>query len=414
MKKTKFLSLLIVFTLMFSLISGCSNGKGEETTTSNVVEETAKTSEEKAPAKTEEESTPAETEEEDDSADNYEEGTSDTDKIVETTPADKVLLVVSFGTSFNESRKLTIGAIETAMADAYPDYQIRRAFSSQIIIDKLAEREGLRIDNVTQAMDRLVLDGVKEVVVQPTTVMNGYEYDDVIAEVTPYADKFESLKIGKWLLADDEDYDEVAELIVQATEQFRADDTAIVLMGHGTEHESGETYRKLQNVLTEKGYNDYVVGTVEHTIELEEVEQILSEMDVKKVVLRPFMIVAGDHANNDMAGDDEDSWKTILTEDGYEVETVIEGLGQIEGIQDILIEHAKEAMDSPSLSTTPAAAAAGVTANRIKNGTYSIEVTSSTSMFKIIDCQLIVEDNSMSAEMTLSGQGFSKIYMGTA
>lgn len=383
MRRTKILSFLIVFALMLSLVVGCSNDTGSDTI-------------------------PPES-----SADNYEEGTSDADKIVETSAAEKVLLIVSFGTSFNESRSLTIGGIEATMKEAYPDYQVRRAFSSQIIIDKLAEREGLNIDNVTEAMDRLVLDGVKEVVVQPTMVMNGYEYDDVIAEVTPYADKFESLKIGKWLLADDKDYDEVAELIVKETQQFRADDTAIVFMGHGTEHESRETYSNLQKILKDKGYNDYIIGTVEHGIEIEQVQQFLSEMEVKKVVLRPFMIVAGDHANNDMAGDDEDSWKTILTEDGYEVETVLEGLGQIKGIQDIFIEHVKEAIDSPSISAAPAAPAAGVLANRIKDGIYPIEVSSSTSMFKIVDCQLTVKDSSMSAVMTLSGQGFSKVYMGT-
>lgn len=383
MRKTKILSLLIVFALMSSLLIGCANQGGADPTQST------------GPV------------------DNYEEGTSEADKIVETTAAEKVLLVVSFGTSFNESRSLTIGGIEAAMKKAYPDYQVRRAFSSQIIIDKLAEREGLKIDNVTQAMDRLVLDGVKEVVIQPTTVMNGYEYDDIIAEVTPYADKFESMKIGKWLLADDQDYDEVAELLVKETEHLRGDGTAIVFMGHGTEHESVSTYGRMQEVLTAKGYTDYIIGTVEEGIELDEVQEMLAAMDVKKVVLRPLMIVAGDHANNDMASDEEDSWKTILTEDGYEVTAVLEGLGQIKGIQELFIKHVKDAMDAPSISVAPAAKAAGVLSNRIKNGSYSIEVTSSTSMFKIVDCQLTVEDKQMSAVMTLSGKGFSKVYMGT-
>lgn len=222
MRKTKILSLLIVFALMSSLLIGCNNQGGADPTQPT------------GPV------------------DSYEEGTSEADKIVETTAADKVLLVVSFGTSFNESRSLTIGGIEAAMKKAYPDYQVRRAFSSQIIIDKLAEREGLKIDNVTQAMDKLVLDGVKEVVIQPTTVMNGYAYDDIIAEVTPYADKFESMKFGKWLLADDQDYDEVAELLVKETEHLRGDGTAIVFMGHGTEHESVSTYGRMQEVLLRK------------------------------------------------------------------------------------------------------------------------------------------------------------------
>jgi sirohydrochlorin cobaltochelatase len=343
----------------------------------------------------------------------YEEGTSSRDDIVNTSAADKVLLVVSFGTSFNESRYLTIGGIEAALAKAYPDYQIRRAFTAQIIIDKLEKRDGLKIDSVTQAMDRLVLDGVKEVVIQPTTVMNGFEYDDIIDEVMPYADKFESLKIGKWLLADDSDFDEVVESLVKETQKFRADGTAIVLMGHGTEHESGAIYTKIQSVFKSKGYDDYVIGTVEHTIELGEVQKILAGMGVKKVVLRPLMIVAGDHANNDMADpEDEESWYAVLTEDGYEVSAVLEGLGQIKGIQDIFIKHVQNALSSESLSVTPAEIA-GITAGRVKNDTYSIKAGANSAMFKIVDCRLTVEDDRMTAVMTLSGTGYGKVFMGT-
>lgn len=389
MKNIKFLSLLVTVALILSLLAGCAdNDKGSD---DNI-------------------NTPSGI----DAGSGYEEGTSDTDNIVNTTTADKVILVVSFGTSYNQSRSLTIGGIETTIKNAYPDYQVRRAFTSQIIIDKLAEREGLKIDNVTEAMNRLVLDKVKEVIVQPTTVMNGFEYDDMIAEVMPFADKFESFKIGKYLLGDDSDYDEVTELIVKETSRFRADDTAIVYMGHGTEHEAGAIYSKLQDILTTKGYGDYVIGTVEHEPGIDYVQDALKEMGVNKVVLRPLMIVAGDHANNDMAGDEEDSWKTILTEDGYTVETVIEGLGQIKDIQDIFVRHVQDAINFDTVSVTPTAAAVGVTANRIKNGTYSIEVDSDTSMFRIVDCQLTVTDSDMMAVMTLSGQGYRALYMGTA
>lgn len=389
MKNIKFLSLLVTVALILSLLAGCAdNDKGSD---GNI-------------------NTPSGV----DAGSGYEEGTSDTDNIVNTTTADKVILVVSFGTSYNQSRSLTIGGIETAIKNAYPDYQVRRAFTSQIIIDKLAEREGLKIDNVTEAMNRLVLDKVKEVIVQPTTVMNGFEYDDMIAEVMPFADKFESFKIGKYLLCDDSDFDEVTELIVKETSRFRADDTAIVYMGHGTEHEAGVIYSKFQDILTAKGYGDYVIGTVEHEPGIEHVQEVLKEMGVNKVVLRPLMIVAGDHANNDMAGDEEDSWKTILTEDGYTVETVIEGLGQIKDIQDIFVRHVQDAINSDTVSVTSTAAAVGVTANRIKNGTYSIEVDSDTSMFRIVDCQLTVTDSDMMAVMTLSGQGYQALYMGTA
>ncbi|HKM39394.1 MAG TPA: sirohydrochlorin cobaltochelatase, partial [bacterium] len=341
----------------------------------------------------------------------YEVGISETDHIVNTTATDKVILVVSFGTSYNQSRNLTIGGIETAIQNAYPNYQVRRAFTSQIIIDKLAKREGLVIDNVTEAMNRLLLDKVKEVIVQPTTVMNGFEYEDMIKDVMPFADKFDSLKIGKWLLADEADYDEVSELIVKETAKFRADDTALVFMGHGTEHEARATYVKLQAVLTAKGYHDYIIGTVERGIEIDQVREQLSQMDISRVVLRPLMVVAGDHANNDMAGAGEDSWRTILEEDGYMVETVLEGLGQIEGIQDIYIRHLQEAIAGDPVEAVPAATAAGVTAARIQNGSYSIEVDSDTAMFKIVDCQLTVEDEQMMAAITLSGRGYSTLYM---
>ena len=414
MRTTRVLSFLLVIALMASLFAGCAKNSNAPTTidantTANAVAPTE--------ADTQNNTTPpvdADTNASDNAeSDDYEEGTSAADDIVKTAAADKVILVVSFGTSFNQSRSLTIGGIEAAVKNAYPDYQVRRAFTSQIIIDVLAEREGLKIDNVTEAMNRLVLDKVKEVIVQPTTVMSGFEYHDMLDEVMPFAGEFESLKIGKNLLADDGDYSEVAELIVKETSRFRADNTAIVFMGHGTEHEAGSTYTKLQNVLTAKGYDDYVIGTVEHGVEIDEVCEKLADMGVKRVVLRPLMVVAGDHANNDMAGDEEDSWKTILSEDGYAVETVLEGLGQIKGIQDIYIKHIKDAMSSPSISIALAAPAAGVTADRIKNGAYAIEVDSSTSMFKIVDCQLTVEDDRMWAVMTLSGQGFSKVYMGT-
>lgn len=346
-------------------------------------------------------------------ADNYEEGVNEADNIVHTTAAEKVILVVSFGTSYNQSRALSIGGIESAMRNAYPAYQIRRAFTSQIIIDKLAERDGLQIDNVEDAMNRLVLDKVKEVVVQPTHVMQGFEYDDMVAEIMPFADKFESLKIGKPLLTDDNDYDEVAELIVQETEQCRADDTAIVFMGHGTEHEAGIAYTKLQDILAQKGYTDYVIGTVEHGTEIDDVREILSEMDVQKVVLRPLMVVAGDHANNDMAGDEEDSWKVIL-EQGYTVETILEGLGQIPGIQEIYIRHVEEAMDSDTIITASTANAVGAISSRIQNGEYSIEVETDSSMLRVVDCLLTVVDDGMTAAVTLSGTGYSELRMGEA
>ncbi len=253
--------------------------------------------------------------------------------------ASKVLLVTSFGTSYNDNRDLSIGSIEQKLQAAYPDYEVRRAFTSQIIIDKLKERDGLEIDNVTEAMDRLVSDGVREVVVQPTHVMSGFEYDDVAAEVAPYADKFDSFKVGSPLLVSDADYDEVVSIITGETKGYDTEGAAIVFMGHGTEHEANAAYAKLQQHLTGAGYANYFVGTVEATPTLDDVLALVQGSGAKKAVLLPLMIVAGDHANNDMAGDGEDSWKTAFERAGFEVECVLRGLGQYEGIQDLFVEH---------------------------------------------------------------------------
>ncbi len=256
----------------------------------------------------------------------------------------KVLLVISFGTSYNDNRDLSIGGIEKALQTAYPDYEVRRAFTSQIIIDKLQERDKLEIDNVKEAMDRLVADDIKDVVIQPTHVMNGYEYDDIVAEVTPYQDKFDSFKIGKNLLSSDADYQEVAKIITEETKSCDVDGTAIVFMGHGTEAPSNATYAKLQEILTAEGHNRYFVGTVEATPSLEDVMELVKASGATKVVLEPLMIVAGDHANNDMAGDEEGSWKIEFEKEGFQVETIIKGLGQMPGIQNLIVKHAGETM----------------------------------------------------------------------
>lgn len=254
----------------------------------------------------------------------------------------KVFLTVSFGTSYNNNRDLSIGGVEKALQEAYPDYEVRRAFTSQIIIDKLKERDNLEIDNVTEAMDRLIADGVKEVVIQPTHVMNGFEYDDIVSEVTEYKDKFESLKIGKPLLASDADFEEIVSVITEETKSYDTEATAVVFMGHGTEHEANAVYSKVQQYITDAGHDNYFIGTVESTPDLDDVVALVKESGVTKVVLLPFMIVAGDHANNDMAGDEEDSWKSILTAEGFEVETVLKGMGEYTGVQNMIVKHVGE------------------------------------------------------------------------
>ena len=306
MKFTKILSMLLIGCMMLGLVA-CGAQEAPETTA--------------APEIT---AAPAETE-----------------AAVEAKP---VLLAVSFGSSYNETRDVTIGAVEAALQAAYPVYEVRRAFTSQIVIDILEEREKLEIDNVTEAMDRLVADGVKEVVIQPTHVMPGFEYDDVMAEIASYADKFDSMKVGDPLLTSDKDYDAVVASLVAETAEYNVEGTAVVFMGHGTHHEANSTYSRLEKRLHAAGYTNYFVGTVEGAPLIDDVIESVKATDAKKVVLLPLMIVAGDHANNDMAGDEEDSWKTAFTNAGYEVECVLKGLGQYEGVQNLLVAHAGKAI----------------------------------------------------------------------
>ena len=254
-----------------------------------------------------------------------------------------VVLVVSFGTSYNDSREATIGAIEKAIQDANPDKEVRRAFTSQIIIDKLKDRDGLEIDNVEEAFDRLVKDGVKELIVQPTHVMSGYEYDDLMAVMDANRSKFQSVKVGSPLLTSDADYNAVIEAITAATAEYDDGKTLITFMGHGTEHASNATYAKLQGMLTDAGKTNYCIGTVEAEPSIEDVVAAAKAGGYTRVVLEPLMVVAGDHANNDMAGDEEDSWKTILQNEGFEVVPVLRGLGQIEAVQAVYVDHVKNA-----------------------------------------------------------------------
>lgn len=256
------------------------------------------------------------------------------------------ILVVSFGTSFNDSRRLTIGAIENAIREAFPEWSVRRAFTSQIIIDHVNKRDGVKIDNVKEALDRAVENGVKNLIVQPTHLMAGLEYHDLEEEVMSYADAFESITMGENLLAEDGDFEEVAKIITARTAEYDDGETAICFMGHGTEAESNAVYAKMQEVLTADGFKNYFVGTVEATPSLEDVMDAVGEGEYKRVVLMPLMVVAGDHANNDMAGDEEDSWKSQFEAEGYSVECVLEGLGQQPEIQQLYVEHLQKFVES--------------------------------------------------------------------
>lgn len=265
---------------------------------------------------------------------------------------EKELLVVSFGTSFNDSRRMTIGGIEAALEKNFSDYSVRRGFTSQIIIDHVKKRDNVAIDNVKEALDRAVDNGVKTLVIQPTHLMNGLEYNDVVDEVAAYADQFDKVVIGQPLLTSDADYDAVVKAITDATKDYDDGRTAICFMGHGTEAESNAVYAKMQDKLTAGGFNNYYVGTVEAEPTLDDVVAMVKEGGYEKVVLSPLMIVAGDHANNDMAGDEDDTWKKTFEKEGFEVEIVmndegnIRGLGELEAIQNIFVQHAQEAIDS--------------------------------------------------------------------
>ena len=259
---------------------------------------------------------------------------------------EKEILVVSFGTSYNDSRRLTIGAIEQALADAYPDWAVRRAFTSQIIIDHVKKRDNVTIDNVAEALERAEANGVKQLVVQPTHLMDGFEYNDLMEELAQYADAFDSITVGDPLLTTDDDFDKVAEAVHDATSSYDDGKTAIVFMGHGTEADSNEIYAKMQTIFDDKGYENYYIGTVEATPTVDDVIKAIDGKGYERVILRPLMVVAGDHANNDMAGDENDSWKSLFEKAGYETVPVLEGLGQLEDVQQIYAAHTSKAIES--------------------------------------------------------------------
>ena len=281
---------------------------------------------------------------------------------------EKEILVVSFGTSFNNSRALDIKGIEDAIAAAFPDWSVRRAFTAQIIINHIQARDGEKIDNVDQALERAVANGVKQLIIQPTHLMHGAEYDELMESVNAYADKFEAVAVAEPLLGEvgsdatviNEDKAAVAEAIVGAAlaetdyatmEDAANDSTAFVFMGHGTSHTAKVTYSQMQTQMNTLGYNNVFIGTVEGEPEetaCENVIEAVSAAGYKHIVLRPLMVVAGDHANNDMAGDEEDSWKSMFLASGAfdSVDCQIAGLGSIEAVESLYIAHTQAAMDT--------------------------------------------------------------------
>ena len=278
------------------------------------------------------------------------------------------ILVVSFGTSFNDSRAEDIGGVEKALQAAYPDWSVRRAFTAQIIINHVQARDDEKIDNMDQALERAVDNGVKNLVVQPTHLMHGAEYDELTEAVENYKDKFESVKIAEPLLGEvgadetaiNEDKAAVAEAITaeavktagfDSLDAAKEEGTAFVFMGHGTSHTAKISYSQMQTQMEQLGYENVFIGTVEGEPEdtaCEAVIEKLKNAGYKKVILRPLMVVAADHANNDMAGDDDDSWKSQFEASGVfdSIDTQIAGLGEIDAIQQLYVAHTQAAIDA--------------------------------------------------------------------
>ena len=276
------------------------------------------------------------------------------------------LLVVSFGTSYNDSRVNDIKSIEDALQEAYPDWSVRRAFTAQIIINHIQARDGEKIDNMTQALERAVANGVKNLVVQPTHLMHGAEYDEMCAAIDDYRDNFDAVSIAEPLLGEvgsdatviNADKEAVAKAITAAAVEASGFDSleaakeagaAFVLLGHGTAHIARVSYSQMSTQMQQLGYENVFIGTVEGEPEETACESVIEEVRAAgytTVILRPLMVVAGDHANNDMAGSDDDSWKPMFEDAGFTVDCQIAGLGGIADIQALYIAHTQAAIDS--------------------------------------------------------------------
>lgn len=345
------------------------------------------------------------------------------------------LLVVSFGTSFNDSRAADIGGVEKALQEAYPDWSVRRAFTAQIIINHVQARDDEKIDNVEQALDRAVDNGVKNLIIQPTHLMHGAEYDELTEAVEKYQDKFETVKIAEPLLGEvgsdastiNEDKEAVAKAITaeaiktakyDSLDAAAEDGTAFVFMGHGTSHTAKISYSQMQTQMENLGYKNVFIGTVEGEPEdtsCEAVIEKVKEAGYKKVILRPLMVVAGDHANNDMAGDDDDSWKSQFVASGEfdSIDTQIAGLGEIADVQQLYVAHTKAAMDAEGIKTEQASKTA------LEDGTYTAEFNTDSSMFHVNEAMdgkgtLTVKNGKMTIHVSLVSKNIVNLFEGTA
>ncbi len=342
------------------------------------------------------------------------------------------ILVVSFGTSFNDSRVADIKGIEDALQAAYPDWSVRRAFTAQIIINHVQSRDGEFIDNMDQALERAVANNVKNLVIQPTHLMHGAEYDELMEAVEAYQDRFETVKVAEPLLGEvgsdatviNDDKKAVAEALTGEAVKAAGYDSldaakeygvAFVFMGHGTSHNAKVSYSQMQTQMENLGYDNVFIGTVEGEPEetsCEAVMEAVSQAGYTKVILRPLMVVAGDHANNDMAGEDEDSWFSMFTASGdfKSVDVQIAGLGQIEAIQKIYVAHTADVMNSGSSNKS---------SQELPDGTYLADFDTDSSMFHVSEAcdgkgTLTVEDGKMTIHISLGSKNILNLYPGLA
>ncbi len=352
---------------------------------------------------------------------------------------DNELLVVSFGTSFNDSRAEDIGGIEKALAKAYPDYAVRRAFTAQIIINHVQARDNEKIDNMKQALDRAVDNGVKNLVVQPTHLMHGAEYDELMAALEEYLDKFETVQVAEPLLGKvghdateiNDDKKAVAEYVVaeavkeagfKAVKDMDADGTALVLMGHGTSHTANVSYSQMQTQMDKLGYKNVFIGTVEGEPEDTACDVVIdkvAEAGYKKVILRPLMVVAGDHANNDMADpEDEESWVSQFTASKKfdTIDTQIAGLGRIADVEALYVAHSGAAMKGENLAKAGGAAAS---TEALEDGEYTADFKSDGSMFHPNEAkkgkgELTVKGGKMTFHISLPSDRVQNLFVGKA
>ncbi len=347
------------------------------------------------------------------------------------------ILVVSFGTSFNDSRVQDISSVEKAIRDANPDWSVRRAFTAQTIINHIQARDGEKIDNVEQALERAVANNVKNLVVQPTHLMHGAEYDELTDTLEKYSGSFESIAVAEPLLGEvgsdasviNDDKKAVAEAVVKeavssagydSLEKAEADGTAFVFMGHGTAHTAKISYSQMAEQMKKLGYKNVFIGTVEGEPEETACENVINDVKnagYKKVILRPLMVVAGDHANNDMAGDEDDSWKSMFNASGAfdSVDCQIEGLGRIKDVQDLYVSHTAAALSG----TGKTAGAAGDAQDIPSDGEYKAKFTTDSSMFKVNEeyddmGTLTVKNGNMTIHISLESENIVNLFPGTA